>query len=411
MAALGPNNTVDTLNGNFKKVYMKGNDIVRLIPQSVKIFSEIEFIPTEKMGGSSYSVPVQLQAEQGFSYGGSAGNAFALNDAVAGEVNQASVKGCELVLRSNLSIAAASRAEKSEGAFVRSTKLLVQNMQESMHKRLEMQAIYGQVGIGVLASVDIPNNKVVIADSDWASGIWTGARGMKLSFYSPGNVLRGSAQITSVDIANKTLNLDLAPATVAAADIIYDFGAFGKEFAGIHKILSNSGTLFDIDASIYELWKSTSFPVAGNLSFPKIQQGIAAAVGMGLDEDMDLYVSPVTWEKLATDQAALRKYDYSYKSEKSQLGSKVLEMFSQNGAIKIHPHTMVKQGYAYGLVLSDFEKVGSSDVTFQVPGRGNEEFFKLLESANGYELRLYCDLAIICHKPNKQLLFTGITNA
>jgi hypothetical protein len=343
-----------------------------------------------------------------FSYGGSAGSAFSLNDAVAGEVNEATVKGCELVLRSNLSIAAASRAEKSEGAFVRTTKLLVQNMQESMHKRLEMQALYGQVGIGVIESTS--GNDIIISDASWASGIWTGARGMKLQIYSPANALRGACQVTAVDIENKKLTVDLLPVSATVGDVLFDFSANGKEFAGIQKILSNTGSLFGIDASIYELWKSTVYPVSGNMTFPVIQKGIARAVGKGLDEDIEVFMSPVTWEKLATDQAALRKYDYSYKADKSQLGSKSLEMFSQNGTIKLTPHTMVKEGIAFGLVLSDFEKVGSSDVTFQVPGRG-DDFFKLLENANGYELRLYCDLAIICHKPNKQILFTEISNA
>lgn len=410
MAALGPNNTPDNLNGNFKKVYMKGNDVVRLIPQSVKIYPEMEFIPTEKQGGASYNVPVQLQGENGFSYGGSQGLAFALNDSVAGEVNEATVKGCELVLRSTLSIAAAARSEKGgEVAFIRVTKLLVQSMQEAMHKRLEMQTLYGQVGLAAVASVS--GNDITISDASFASGIWCGSRGMKLSVYAANlTTLRGSCQITAVNIETKTISVDLLPVGTVATDVIFEFGANGKEFAGIHKILSNTGSLFGIDAAIYELWRGTVYSVAGNLSLPKIQAGIAQAVGKGLDEDMDIYLSPVTWEKLATDQAALRRFDYSYKEDKAKAGHRSLEFFSQNGTIRIIPHMMVKQGFAYGLVMSDFEKVGSTDVTFLVPGRG-EEFFKLLEAANGYELRCYADVAIICHKPNKQLLFTGITNA
>jgi len=398
-------NTVTTLNGNFKKVY--ADKLNKIIPSSVKILPEIEFIPSEKMGGLNYNVPVVLANEHGVTYGGDEGDAFYLENPVAGTIKEASVKGNEIVLRSYLSYGAASRAEKSLGAFVRSTKHLVENMVESITKKLEAEILYGQMGLGVVDSTS--GNEITVSAAEFASGIWCGAEGMKLAIFSSGGTPRGSCYVSSVDLDNKKVIVDLLPVGTVATDVMYEFGAKGKEFAGIHKILSNTGSLFGLDAATYNLWKSTVFPVGGSLSFEKVIKGIAAAAGKGLDEDIKLYVSPATFASMATDMAGFRTYDSSYKSSEGELGVETLKFHSQNGMVEVIPHTFIKEGYAFGLVLDEFEKVGSTDVTFKVPGKG-EDFFRPLENHAGFELRCYADWAIFCHKPNKQILYTGITN-
>ena len=89
---MSTSNTQTTLNGNFKKVYTdKG--LTQIIPASVKILPMIEFIPSEKMGGLSYNVPVVLQNEHGVSYGGEEGEAFSLEAPIAGTIKEATVKG------------------------------------------------------------------------------------------------------------------------------------------------------------------------------------------------------------------------------------------------------------------------------------------------------------------------------
>lgn len=398
-------NTVDTLNGNFKKVY--SDKLNKIIPSSVKILPEIEFIPAEKMGGLNYNVPVVLANEHGVTYGGDEGSAFTLEAPIAGTIKEASVKGNEIVLRSFLSYGAASRAEKSMGAFVRSTKHLVENMVESITKKLEAEILYGQMGLASVASKS--GNDMTITAAEFASGIWVGSEGMRLQIYSSAGALRGDCKVTSVDLDAKKVTVDTLPAGVVATDVIFEYGAKGKEFAGIHKILSNTDSLFGIDAAQYNLWKATTFAVGGNLSYDKINQGISKAAGKGLDEDIKLYVSPATWSKLSSDLAAFRRYDSSYKSSEGEQGFESVKFFSQNGTVEVIPHTYIKEGYAFGLVMDEFEKVGSTDVTFKVPGKG-EDFFRPLENAAGFELRCYADWAIFCHKPNKQLLFTGITN-
>ena len=66
--------------------------------------------------------------------------------------------------------------------------------------------------------------------------------------------------------------------------------------------------------------------------------------------------------------------------------------------------------YAYLLSLDDWMRVGSTDMSFKRPGR-SDEFFRDLDSAAGYELRLYTDQAVFCHAPGRSVIITGIVNS
>jgi 1,4-alpha-glucan branching enzyme len=108
-----------------------------------------------------------------------------------------------------------------------------------------------------------------------------------------------------------------------------------------------------------------------------------------------------------TEQAALRRYDVSYKSSLDQRGSEELEFFSQNGKMTIAASIFVKEGYAYAINHDQFVRVGSTDLTFKNP-LSNEDFFHLLENNAGVGIRCYTNQALFCIKIGHQLIFTGI---
>ena len=70
----------------------------------------------------------------------------------------------------------------------------------------------------------------------------------------------------------------------------------------------------------------------------------------------------------------------------------------------------IKEGYAFGLSLEEWMRVGSSDITFKRPGQG-EDFFRDLENSAGYEMRLYTDQALFCMAPGKNVILSGIVNS
>lgn len=295
----------------------------------------------------------------------------------------------------------------SKTSFEQETKRLVQNMLKSTQIRMEIQLMYGQVGLARVASTS--GNIVTICDAEFAAGIWSGSVNAAIEFRSQAGTLRGTANVVKVNLKNKTVEVDALPVGVtgnvdpenAAADVIWFKGAYNKEFAGLHKIISNTGTLFNIDASIYDLFKGNEVLVGTNasvgaafISFEKVEEAIAVSMEKGLNEqDVVCLVNPKHWNKLLTEQASKRQYDSSYSSEKFEQGAKKLVFYGQNGMIEIHASIYCKQGYAYVFPPEELERIGSSDITFDRPGFPGK-FFRELETAMGYELRCYTDQAL-----------------
>jgi hypothetical protein len=414
-------NTVATLDGHFKEVY--ASKIRDLVPEGMKMLKLAEFSAAEKLLGNLYHQPVVLGLEHGFTYGGSAGEAFLLNAAVASPNRDAQVKGHELVLVSAISVGAASRSISSKAAFEQETKRLVQNMLKSTQIRMEIQLMYGQSGIAKVGIV--AGNLLTICGSEWAAGIWSGSKNAALEIRSQAGVLRGTCNVVKPNLKDQTVEVDVMPAGVsgnpdsenAAADVVYFKGAYNKEFAGLHKIITNTSTIFNIDAAEFDLFKGntvlcgTSEASKAFISFEKVEEAIALCMEKGLtEEDVVCLVNPKHWNKLMTEQAAKRQYDTSYSSEKMENGSKSLIFYGQNGKIEIHASLFVKEGFAYIFPPAELERIGSSDITFERPGFPGK-FFREMETSNGYELRAYSDQALFTSAPGKMAVLKYIKTA
>jgi hypothetical protein len=401
--------TVGNLNGFFKEVY--ADKLQELIPEGLKLVNMIKFIGKEKQGGNLFHQPVILGMEHGVTFASSDDDAFNLNPPVAGVIKDAQVRGNPMVMRSLLGYTAASRSVGGKNAFMDATKYIVANMLRSMSKKLEIHLLYGQKGYGAVASAAV-GQVITIATAEWAPGIWAGGEGMPIEVRdSAGTVSRGEFTIASVDMDARTVTVTASAqvAGVTTGDIIYHKGAFGNEFAGIHKILENTATLFNINAGTYNLWKANSYAVTGALSFAKLSKAASRAVEKGLDSKLTVFVNPRGWSDLLQDQAALRMFDQSYSATQLQNGAKSLKFHSQNGELEIIPSIYIKEGYAYALSMEEFMRVGSSDISFKRPGYG-DEFFRDLENSAAYELRLYTDQALFCMAPGKNVLLTGVVN-
>jgi hypothetical protein len=279
----------------------------------------------------------------------------------------------------------------------------------SMAKKLEIEMLYGQMGYATVASST--GNTFTVTTKEWAPGIWAGSNQMPIEIRSSAGVLRGSCTVVSANMDTRVVTVDLLPGGVQANDVVWHRGAYGNEFAGIHKILTNTGTLFNIDASLYDLFKGNQ-QTAGDdsVSFAIIQTAIARAVEKGLDSDVTVLVNPRAWSDLLTEQAALRQYDYSYRSSVAENGAQEITFHGQNGKVEIVPSIYVKEGYAYVLAMEDYSRVGSTDITFRRPGQG-DDFFRELENNAGYELRAYTDQAVFCSAPGRSTLITNVVNS
>lgn len=404
----------NTLDGLFKEVY--GDGAIRAVPQFAKLMKKVPFSKREKLG-DQYVLPVILQHEHGFSYGSAGDGDFTLNAAIAGAVLKAKIKGSMIVLRSRLSYEDVFKASESGvAAFEAATSLVVDNMQRSFAKRQELAFLYGQQGIGEVASNTA--GALVLSASSWAPGVWSGMKQAILEAFDgvtgTDTQHNGDLTVASVDFALKTVTVTGTSAAVVANDHLFFKGARTatafKECAGIDKIYTNTGTLFNISAASYELWKANISNVAGTISLLKILNGVSDAVNLGLLEDAWVIMAAKRWNTLNSDEAALRRYT-SEMSSKASTGTKAICYYSTNGKSDIEAHPFVKEGEAFLIPnpAKRLVRVGATDITFRRPGMSETIFRELTDNA-GLELRAFSDQAIMQQIPAHGTKYTGITD-
>lgn len=270
--------------------------------------------------------------------------------------------------------------------------------------------------------------------NQWSTGLWAGKVGAELQiFYDDNTTLIGSTSdsvltVAAIDPQYKriritstsggTTAIETAAGTKANFDTgfrVYFNGTYTgsayKDFIGIDKIITTSGTLFGIDNSVYSLFKGNEYTASGTLSLSSIIAATENAVAQGLMEDVCAYVPISAWNVLASTEAGLRRYDQSYKNAKAENGVQSLAFYGANGKIEIEPHPVLKAGEVFIIPKKQFIRVGATDVTFQTPGMDSTEIFLQLPSNAGYEVRAYADQALLCMAPAKCTKVTGFTVA
>jgi hypothetical protein len=414
------------LAGVYKQTY--ADTLENLIPEAVKFVKTVKFIEDEKENGDLYHQPVKLTNEHGFTYAGTNAGAYTLNAAVSMKTKDAQIAGLQMTLRSLIPYDVAAKATKSSKAFRKAVGLIMEDMRESAMKRLELLNIYGSKGIAVAASsvnASTTTTTVQISTATWATGIWAGMENAQVQFYktSDASLISSSTDsifvVTTVDPLLRKIVFTGTTTGISALDTalgtvtcdIYFYGAKGSEMSGLDAIITNTGTLFNIDAAAFNLWKANTYAVGGVLTFGKILTAVSYPVARGLDSKATLYVNPFTWAGLANDLASLRKLDSSYDEKKGKNGVESIEFIGQNGVISLVPHSMVKEGEAFMFPDGDMKRVGAQEVSFKTPGRPEQdEIFLHVPDKNGYEIRLWTDQALFCKRPARLLKFTGIVN-
>lgn len=404
--------TPNNVPGLFKEIYDESG-LVNALPMFAILQERIKFREAD-MTGDKYVVGVKLQYEHGFSYGPSSGAStlLTLNAAVSGYIGRAQVEGYQIVLRSRIDYASAFKAsQKGKKAFAQAYQALMENMKESFAKRQELSLLYGQMGLGKVDSNT--SGALVLTAASWAPGIWSGMKDAILEAFTTqaasATQHNGDLTITSVDIAAKTVTVSGTSAAVVQNDHLYFKGARTttgfNECAGLDKIMENTGTLFNINAASYELWRANLYNVNGQINITSVLQGVNQAVNFGLMEDCLMLISPVKWAQLNNDEAALVRYPEQ--KEKGERGVQGIKYKSTNGSIEIIPHAFVKEGEAFIVPLSKVKRIGAADISFAAPGGG--EMVVQVTDVSAWEIRAFSDQAIFIETPAQCVKLYGIT--
>lgn len=413
MAATIPSSII----GDFKERYnTKG--IQDAIPESRVILKNVEF-DKATLVGNAFHTPVILSDEAGFTYAANNAGNYALNGPISLNVPDAQVRPAQITLVSQIAYDALSQSLGSGAAFLSATKLITKRMIDSMSKRVELAALYGGVGLGKTAAtgsstVDATHEIVAFTQQSWSDGIWAGTVNNQVQFYNAAVLVSSGPDsvftITAVNPTLRTLTVSGSVAGVAALHAlvvtvpttldIYFNSAHGNEMFGIDKILTNTGVLFNIDAAVYDLWKANVIDnAAGKLTFLSLQNAVAAAVGRGLDSEVDVVINPKVWANLVTSQSGARRFDSSYKKSLMENGAEKLTFYSQNGTMNITPSLYLKEGDAFILPFEHLTRIGSMDIEFMPQVMGSDEFFQYVPGYNAYELRLWTNQQIFIELP------------
>lgn len=424
-------NSGATLNGLFRQKYSK--EVKPLIPDFAIVQKRVPFSQAELLG-DFYHLPVVVADEHGFTYGGATAANYTLNASIAMQLQDAQVTGSELTLTSEASYGAVSRsAKRGETAVEKLVDLLMERMKASTAKRVEIALLYGQslTGIGKISSQtgSSTTRTWTITSLTWAPGIWAGMENCQLDVYLTGSFSSGARNsnaaiiVTSVNVGNKTISvsgnstdLTTIDGDIATGSILFFYGAGatssvnGMEMVGLDYILTNTGTLFNISASTYNLWAAQSYSCqSAELSMAKILAGLALPVARGLMGTVQVLVAPDSWANLNSDLAGQRMYDESYDNKKGEKGVQGITYYGANGKIEIISHPMIKQGEALALPFDLIQRVGSTDIAFRGEGPlGQEDYFFQNTSTNGWTIRCYTDQAIMVEAPAHCVKYTAI---
>ncbi len=425
------------LNALYKVAYAKG--VEDLIPKASKLSDMIPFVPSELQNGKHYEQPVVLTAEAGFTYSLDTQNAYDLNESVGMNMASAIVPGADIVLDSTVGYNQAARASHSATSFksVMSTKF--ENMLKSSEKRLEIAMLYGNIGLAqattqavTIASSMLP---IIMDTATWATGIWTGSENANVVFALKSDntavdSLR-SFKVAKVDVDARTVyfaagtagtpgTLTTLETAIEASDLNVFFygtvsgsaGTFAyADMAGMQKIISNTGTLFGIDAGTYDLWRGNVVTITGQLTMAKVLSAVSRAVQRGLETDATVLVNPSTWADLASNLAALRRFDGSYSRKKGTNGTEELEYISQNGTLKIVSYNIVKEGDCFIFPDDKVMRIGARELGLNDPTRPSDEIFFTIPGKAGVGLRSYTNQAVFIETPAQAVYIKGIVNS
>jgi hypothetical protein len=318
------------------------------------------------------------------------------------------------------------------------TKL--ENMILSAEQLIEILMIYGGQNIGVapLQDVGTPTTSLTfsISTATWATGIWAGMENALIVFsLAADNTAVDTLkpfQISAVDVDAREITVvvptgftssiaNLETAIEANALNINFYGAVSgsagtfayKEMNGLYKQITNTSSLFGIDAGTYDLWRGNTVATSGQLTMAKVLSSVSKAFSRGLRTDATLLCNPLTWADLNSNLAALRRFDGSYSRKKAENGSEEIAYTSMNGSIKIVPYSIIKEGDAFIYPDDRVIRIGARDLSLNNPvkDQNSREIFFDLPTQAGVGVRAYTNQAIFLEAPAQAVYISGIVNS
>lgn len=427
-------NAVSNLTANYKSKWK--NKIINTVPRAAILQQydaearpnasvKVKWADVSKQG-RDFIFPTKVQDGQGFTYLGDTYAEATLEDALNIQLVEAKIKGFEVNNRQRTTFGAAYTGDSVDEKVVQNVaQLILENLKDVTYSRLEMSALFGRSGYGIVDGTPTTADAyvtldVVISAATFAPGWWVGQQGARVEFFN-GTTIRGTSlygTVNTVNVSTRSINFTISGSganTVASGDGLFMKGSLVsggtyKEMPGLYMQLSDaSSTLFDVNRANYSLMQGSTFAVGGRLTKAKVIQAAMGPVNKGNLKNMVLLVGTATWADLSAEDMAQRMFDGSYSSRKSESGSEEIVYTNVNGQIRVVCHPYMKAGVAILFSEEDVSWVGATDVTFKLPD--GKDLFYIVPDKNSYETQSLAIKCIYHEAPGRGTVLTGIVNA
>ena len=402
--------TVSSLNGSFKQRHLPR--LENLVGEDTQFIKDIPFEEGIKEG-ALFRQPVYLTRPQGITFAAS-DSVPTLAAPIAAQTKELSFDAYQLIMRERIGYDAADRMAGSEAAYVTKTGTLPMWLRLAHVHYAELMLWYGQHADGIGTVSAISGNVLTITTAQWAPQIWVGSENMKIDFYTGATLAKAGASVVSYDLDLMKVTVDNAVG-ITVGDAIHPAGSYGNSYRGVHDIVTETTSQFGQNPSTYNLLKGVEQTASGGtLKFETLLRGLAKAKAKGLSKKCKVYISEFTFPDLVNEVDAARtdaQRSAAGPGTTIERGADNIKVIGANGVIEIQVSSYCKKGLACGLVQDgSWQRYGTSDVTFKVPGPDKENFYMHLENHAAYELRSWSNFANYTPRAGSNVVFTNVLN-
>ncbi len=398
------------ISGLFKRRYAP---FVNPLPSDRTLAKEFKFVPAELRPGEDYRFPIQSSLEGGVTHDVSE-TAFTLNSVVDSTVDVANLDGATILVAGNIPYDVIAKAMGGDGAYMSMVDYKVKSLMAAGELYRELALGYGG-GTGAAAAASLAavstsvsganlgaGQVVDITRATWSAGIWNSMKNQRVDILqSDGDTSRETEVVVdAIDHTNNRLDLSKSgsSATVATGDLIIVRGGEDKTCYGLKGILQNTGSLFGISADTNPYWRAESYSAGSASLTVQMLQNVGARLSRnGLDKGAKVFVAPETFADLTTELQDHDRY-VNPTGDAKQSGMYKLLVKSACGPMEVICYKWQQQGFAWVIGNSVGKRVGSTDLTFSLPGT-NSRFHVELETTAGVQFRIFTNQAPILTVP------------
>lgn len=429
--------------------------IQSLVPVENRLQKLVPFDGTPSRNGFQYVQPVIVSNAQWITTSNT-GESATLLAASTPITKDALVNGMPATMRLSVSYPLISRSD-GKNSFGKAQDIVLKNGIVSFHNRKEQLYLYGQDTLGTTSSgvnTSSTSETVTFTPASFSAGIWAANQNAPVNFYDDDAALVSSGAdaiftVSVVDVTTASAPTVLFTGTSTGctalhtalngdgACTIHHHGSASipatdsttTELYGIKKQLTNTGSLFNIDAAAVSLWRGNTYDSgAQRLTVGKLMSATAKAVSNGLGSSAWVLVSPSSFANISSDLAGLRRF--SDDDSATRLGTTTMTIYGPNGELSVMPHRFLKDGDAFILPMNEADNAeldtavekdtenrnyrisrpGSSDITFKLNGMTQNMVFNS-PTTNDVESRLFSDDTIFISVPSQAVYIYNITNS